>query len=376
MRRLGGRMNLVICQKSKIRDWFDHFVANYPEMCVADLTISGIIGEYINEHDSVIVGIINYDLIFRRPELMRIEYDTILLDESSMIQNDRAKRTRAIMKLKTQNVILLSGTPTGGKYENLYSQLNLLGWKITKAEYYRQFINTTLLDIGGARIPIVTGYKNVARLKRKMREYGCHFLQTKDVFDLPQQTFVDVYAERSSKYRQFCKTSIVTVGDRELVGDTTLTEMLYQHQLCGAYSAEKLKALSDILESTDDRLIIFYNYNEELRQIKKLIKRPISVVNGSKKDLTAYEEKSDSITLIQYQAGAMGLNLQKANKIVYFSPPLSSELYEQSKKRIHRIGQNQPCFYYRLICRDTIEEKIYTVLERRQDYTERLFIRG
>lgn len=376
MHLLGGRMNLVICQKSKIRDWFDHFVANYPEMCVADLTISGIIGEYINEHDSVIVGIINYDLIFRRPELMRIEYDTILLDESSMIQNDRAKRTRAIMKLKTQNVILLSGTPTGGKYENLYSQLNLLGWKITKAEYYRQFINTTLLDIGGARIPIVTGYKNVARLKRKMREYGCHFLQTKDVFDLPQQTFVDVYVERSSKYRQFRKTSIVTVGDRELVGDTTLTEMLYQRQLCGAYSAEKLKALSDILESTDDRLIIFYNFNDELGQIKKLIKRPISIVNGSKKDLTAYEEKNDSITLIQYQAGAMGLNLQKANKIVYFSPPLSSELYEQSKKRIHRIGQNQPCFYYRLICRNTIEEKIYDVLERRQDYTERLFIRG
>lgn len=376
MQRLGGRVNLVICQKSKIRDWFDHFVTNYPEMSVADLTVSGIINEYINEHNNVIVGVINYDLIFRRPELMCIEYDTILLDESSMIQNDRAKRTRAIMKLKTQNVILLSGTPTGGKYENLYSQLNLLGWKITKTEYYRQFINTTLLDIGGAKIPIVTGYKNIARLKRKMREYGCHFLQTKDVFDLPQQSFIDVYVDSSSKYRQFCKTSIVTVGDRELVGDTTLTEMLYQRQLCGAYSAEKLKALSDILESTDDRLIIFYNFNEELRQIRELIKRPLSIVNGSKKDLTAYEEKSNSITLIQYQAGARGLNLQKANKIVYFSPPLSSELYEQSKKRIHRINQIRPCFYYQLICKNSIEEKIYEVLNERKDYTDRLFKMG
>ena len=93
----------------------------------------------------------------------------------------------------------------------------------------------------------------------------------------------------------------------------------------------------------------------------------------SEKDLTAYENSEDSVTLIQYQAGAMGLNLQKANKIVYFTPPLSSEIFEQSKKRIHRIGQERTCFYYYLICRSSIEEKIYRTLEMRKDYTERLF---
>ena len=69
----------------------------------------------------------------------------------------------------------------------------------------------------------------------------------------------------------------------------------------------------------------------------------------------------------------MGLNLQKANKIIYFTLPLSSELFEQSKKRIHRIGQDRPCFYYILMCRNSIEERILKTLEMRQDYTEALF---
>ena len=99
--------------------------------------------------------------------------------------------------------------------------------------------------------------------------------------------------------------------------------------------------------------------------------RPVSIVNGSVKDLFAYENCDNSITFIQYQAGAMGLNLQKANKIVYFTPTLSSELFEQSKKRIHRIGQDRPCFYYQFKC--GVEYKIYDTLSMRKDYTEYLF---
>lgn len=98
-----------------------------------------------------------------------------------------------------------------------------------------------------------------------------------------------------------------------------------------------------------------------------------SVVNGKIRALQNYEQKEDSITFIQYQAGAYGLNLQKACRIIYFTPPLSSELFEQSKKRIHRIGQKSTCFYYYLICRGSVEERIYEVLKQRKDYTEQLF---
>lgn len=381
MRQLGGRVNLIICQKSKIDDWVEHFKAYYSEYDIYDLTEKEALIVYAVASDSgyETIGVINYDLIFRRPELLNVKFDTIMLDESSMIQNDTAKRTKAIMKLKTDNVILLSGTPTGGKYENLYSQLRLLGWKITKRQYYSEFIETRQIDMGGFKIQVVTGYKNVERLKRKMRQYGCNFLKTDDVFDLPQQTFTDVFVQTSADYRKFAKSKIVTVNGREMVGDTTLTEMLYQRQLCGAFNADKLNAVKDILESTEDRVIIFYNFNDELTALKKIckeIERPVSEVNGKAKILTAYETLNNSVTLIQYQAGAMGLNLQKANKIVYFTPTLSSELYEQSKKRTHRIGQERPCFYYRLICKNSIERRIYDTLEKRQDFTEKLFLKA
>lgn len=227
---------------------------------------------------------------------------------------------------------------------------------------------------------MVTGYKNIGRLKRKMRSYGCNFLKTDEVFDLPAQTFTDITINTSKEYRKFRKDKIVTVAGRDLVGDTTLTQMLYERQLCSVHSTNKFDAFCDILDSTNDRLIVFYNFTDEMKDLKVLCehkyKRPVSVICGAVKDLKAYEGAADSVTLIQYQAGAMGLNLQKANKIIYYSPPLSSELYEQSKKRIHRIGQERPCFYYRLICKNSIEEKIYETLEMRRDYTEKLFAKG
>lgn len=387
MRQLGGRVNLVICQKSKIDDWMQHFRQHYFDPCKCDergawaydLSDQNGIDMFLHSRYNVKIGVINYDLIFRRPELLKIKFDTIMLDESSMIQNDTAKRTKAVLKLQTENVILLSGTPTGGKYENLYSQLRLLGWEISKRQYWSEFIETRLIDTGGFKIPVVTGYKNIGRLKRKMRQYGCHFLKTDEVFDLPAQTFTDISVQTSPEYRKFVKSKIVTVDGRELVGDTTLTEMLYQRQLCGAYNGDKLKAFKDLLDSTEDRLIVFYNFTAELdalREICKEYKRPVSEVNGKAKVLNAYDAFHNSVTLIQYQAGAMGLNLQKANKIVYFTPPLSSELYEQSKKRTHRINQTRPCFYYKLVCKNSIEERIYKTLDERRDFTEKLFKMG
>lgn len=384
MNQLGARVNLVVCQKSKVQDWLDHFREHYSiqdgmndfDYLLFDLTDKDDLFCFIENSKTSNckeIGVINYDLIFRRPELSKLKNFTLMLDESSLIQNENSKRSRFILRrLKPDNVILLSGTPTGGKYEKLWSQCKLLGWPITKTAYWDTYVKYHYEEGNGFPFKVVDGYKNVERLKQKLREYGAIFMKSDEVFDLPEQIDSKIYVSITKEYRKFKKDSIITFEDREFVGDSTLSKMLYERMLCGAYNAEKLKALSDLLESTDDRVIIFYNFNDELDRLKE-IDRPISIINGSEKNLSAYEKSENSVTLIQYQAGAMGLNLQKANKIVYFTPPLSSELFEQSKKRIHRIGQDKTCFYYYLTCRDSIEEKIYRTLALRKDYTERLF---
>lgn len=383
--RLGSKLNLVVCQKSKIDDWYDHFMEYYSDdFLIFDLTHDcdfNIFFNYQKEKNySERIGIINYDLIFHRPELKQLEDFTLLLDESSLIQNEQAKRSKFILNLKPKNVILLSGTPTGGKYERLWSQMKLLGWNISKTMFYDHYVNYHYDDSNGFPLMIIDGYKNEERLKRKMRQYGCRFLKTDEVFDLPNQVDQKIYIPSSKEYRIFKDDSIITLNDNnvELVGNTVLTKLLYERQLCGQYSKEKLSAFKDLIESTEDRLIVFYNFNEEWHKLEKIVNaidRPSSVVNGQFKDLSALE-KENGILFIQYQAGSMGLNLQMANRIIYFTPPLSSELFEQSKKRIHRIGQNKTCFYYYLICTGSVEKRIYKTLAMRKDYTEELFKDG
>ncbi len=370
MKELNTNHNLIICQKSKIDDWVEHMKTYYPNYNII------VYNKPVPIPDNSVI-IINYDLVWRRPELAELEDFTLILDESSMIKNDKAKRTKFILKnLKPKNVILLSGTPTGGKYEELWTQCRLLGWNINKTTYWNHYIITVTQDIGGFPIKIVVGYKNVDRLKRKLREHGAVFMKADEVFDLPEQIHNEVKIKNTPEYKRFRKHRIVKINDKELVGDTTLTRMLYERQLCGQYNKHKLEALKDLLESTEDRVVIFYNFNEEYKLIKELcekLNKPTSTVNGSIKDLENYENKSNTVTLAQYQAGAHGLNLQKSNKIIYFTLPLSSELFEQSKKRIHRIGQSRTCFYYYLIVEKSIEGKIFDTLKLRKDFTDKLF---
>lgn len=372
MLQLNKRVNLVICQKSKVNDWIEHFYTYY-DCVVFDGTNKHDLELFI-EHtwveDGILVCVINYELAFRRTELTKLSNFTLMLDESSLIQNECAKRSKFILKrLQQSNVILLSGTPTAGRYERLWSQMNLLGWNISKKMYYAQYVD---MEISPDGYPVIKGYKNVDRLKRKMREHGCVFMKSEEVLDLPTQNFITVNVPESKEYKKFRKSGIIITKDYELVGDTTLTKLLYSRMLCGYYNADKIKAFKDLVDSTDDRLIVFYNFNDELEVLKLAVEdKPISIINGQTKDLTAYEQHDNSVTFVQYQAGAMGLNLQKANKIIYFTPPLSSELFEQSKKRIHRIGQEQACFYYQLVC--GIEQRIYDTLAMRKDYTDELF---
>jgi SNF2 family DNA or RNA helicase len=123
---------------------------------------------------------------------------------------------------------------------------------------------------------------------------------------------------------------------------------------------------------------LFYNFDLEhviISNICNKLGKSISSVNGKTKDLTAYEESENAVVLVQYRAGAMGLNLQLANKIVYFSLPLSSEIFEQSKKRIHRIGQARTCFYYYLLTDGSVELKILETLKQRKSFTDKLFMK-
>lgn len=372
---LNRRYNLVVCQLSKVEDWVKHFSDYYHshfDNNIFNLRNQKEMHEFIERGG---VGVINYELLWRRKILHELKDFTLMLDESSEIKSEKTKKTKCILKLRPECVILLSGSPCGGKYENLYAQCRMLGWDIKRWKFNDRYVIYKEIDMRvGFPIPVVVGYRNVDELNQNLRDHGARFLKTEEVFDLPKQTHIDVQVENTKEYKRFKRDLVMEIDGKTLVGDNTLTRLLYLRQLAGAYNKNKWQAVKDLVESTDDRLIIFYNFNDELAQLQEICKeKPVSIMSGSTKDLTNYETKENAITLVQYQAGSMGLNLQKANRIIYASPPLSSEYFEQSKKRIHRIGQDRPCFYYYLKTKESVEENIYSTLAKRQDYTNKLF---
>lgn len=386
---LNMAVNLLICQKSKIDDWVDHFTEHYPDYKVYDLTkkTQSIMfrrymdGEHIADDESVL-GVINYELAFRRSYIAHISNFTLMLDESQYIQNETAKRSKFVLSLKPENVILLSGTPTSGKYEKLWSQCRMLGWNISKEAFWNTYIETEWVEDmdSGYKRQNVTGYKNVERLKRKLAQHGAVFMKTEEAFELPDQQEITVKVPVSKNYRRFMKNSYLQLDEEtELVGDTVLTKFLYARQLCGQYCPDKLETVADLIASTDDRIVIFYNFTAEylaLVQVTDQLGRPQSVVNGKQKQLLNYENYDNSVTFVQYQAGAMGLNLQKAHITIYFTLPFgkgSCALWEQSKKRTHRIGQDQKCLYYYPICKGSIEERNLINLRLGKEYNEKLF---
>lgn len=370
-----NQVNLVVCQKSKIADWVNHFEQHY-DIEVFNLAKVKQLNAFMQSTNRKL-GVVNYDLLTRRPALYTLRDIAIVFDESSMLKNDRAKRTKCAMSLSVKQLVLLSGTPVGGKYEELWTQCRLLGWNIPKAVFWDYFVRyTEWQPVPFARpINLVYGYKNVNELKLMLHYHGAHFLRSNEVLSLPQQVFNTIRVDCPSEYFTFMHDNVVTVDGDELVADMPLKKLLYARELCGVYCDEKLKAFEDFINSTSERVIVFYNFTRELDALLKIVgkSRGVSIINGTTKNLDAYDTDSTSVTFVQYQAGALGLNLQKAHYIAYYSLPLSSELFEQSKKRIHRIGQAQPCFYYTFICNESVEEKIATTLAERCDYTLELF---
>lgn len=378
-KQLGAQFTLLVCPKSLIDIWAKHYQTYYEDVIVYDLTkwTDEDWGEKLYSPNEKYLFIINYELAWRRKQLLDLSQFTLMLDESSVIQNRTSKRSKFILKLNPKNVILLSGTPTSGKYENLWSQLNLLGWKISENLYEKQYVNWKKVDAGGGFVRKIPDdeqpYKNVDRLKYKLGSHGAVFMKTEEVIDLPKQNFIEIPVKTTPNYWEFMRTNYLRKDDFELIGDTILTKRLYLRQLASQYNQNKIDAFKDLMNSTKDRLIVFYNFKDELEKLQAVTDRPTSIINGDTKDLENYELYDDSITFVQYQAGAMGLNLQKANKVIYFSLTEKSELFEQSKKRIHRIGQGQPCFYYVLMTKGSIDEDIYRNLKLRKDYTDELF---
>ncbi|MCU9933633.1 hypothetical protein NWE61_00025 [Mycoplasmopsis felis] len=218
-------------------------------------------------------------------------------------------------------------------------------------------------------------------------------MKTEQAIELPEQRDFFINTEIPKEYGDVLKDKGIIKDKSSILCDTSIKLLHTLRQLCSGYFIDdktksiinvndsKLSELNSLIENSIYSFSIFYNYVGELNTIKEFIKENhpeivIYEINGQNDQLNlAINEQKRMIVLIQYQSGARGIDgLQhKIFNQIYYSLTLSGELFKQSKKRIHRIGQNQKVNYYYLFNKNSIENKIYKTLEKSIDYTLEMF---
>lgn len=345
-----------------------------------------------------IVTIVNYDLVWRRDEY-NVPWDCLVLDESHYIKNRTSKRSKFLLQLalKTKYRYILTGTPTGnGQLENIWSQYAFLypskGYRGTvSSDIFGSYSEFTKRYCILNRFFQPYRYVNVNELQDTIGEYSYRVVK-EECLDLPEKlpdVIYDIEQKEKSKYKQMSNDSVIK--EFELIADNPLSKMLRLRQICSGFITlddrsivelknEKIKVLGEFLDDFDRKLVIFADFKYSIKQITKLlVKKKIKhvVLDGDQKDKSVWRkfQSDESIRVIvcQYQSANAGIDLYRADTMIFYEPTRSSTILSQAKDRIHRIGQTQKCTYVHFLTKGSIERAIYKALQGYQDFNEKLF---
>lgn len=355
---------LLICKKSLMNQWREEIHRFAPEM-----------------DDRF--RIINYDMIFRSSserflsQFRKGEY-SLLLEEVACLGHEEAKRTSKCMELArdADAVIMLSGSLFGGHFENIWPCSVMQGFTWTREEFNSHFVVSVHQKMrihtrwGSREIDQdrVVGYKNIPQLIQAMGERGACFIRSRDCQELPKAYPPRIITcAQSSDAKKLEESLFRSYQSGEATKDPLALQTEVKMANCLAVNSEKQRWVRDALEDDYDRWIFFYSYSQDrdwLVDLCKKLKRPYSEVSGRKKDLSAYDQHDDSVTIIQAQAGAEGLNLQKCNRTVFCSP-VTPDQYMQARRRTLRGGQTRPCLYYVLMTDGKFDAAQWRSIEER-----------
>lgn len=195
-------------------------------------------------------------------------------------------------------------------------------------------------------------------------------LTKKEALDLPDRTFIGVDFKRTPDYMK-------TILDRRnAAGDLLDTASALAHALRQTLTQPKLDYLADLIEGTDENVVIFYNYITEREAILSLIEkkfkdRLVIRQDGDKHEVPRkadWDKIKRSITVSHYKSGSTGVEMTYATQVIYFSPTYSYAEYLQSIGRVYRNGQAEKTTFYNFRTPNSIEEDIYSVLKTKNDF--------
>lgn len=322
-------------------------------------------------------------------------FDMVVVDESTSFKNPKAKRFKALCKVrdKIKRLVLLTGTPTPNGLMDMWAQSYLLdGGKRLYNNFYR-FRDAYFIP-GRAVNGVVYDYKirtgAYEEITHKLSDISLS-LKSEDYLELPDITYVDNLIELDTTarkaYARFERGCVLRYLDdtdsaSSVMANTAADLSGKLLQLAGGaiYQEDskdyvtvhdnKLKALTELIEPLNENVIIFYNYIHEKARICNTFsdfKGEVRVFN-SDKDITDWNAGRVNILIAHPASMGYGLNLQQGGRrIIWFGLPQSYEQYAQANKRLHRRGQQNKVFVHHLVCKGTRDEDVLTALSRKDD---------
>ena len=321
----------------------------------------------------------------------------MVVDESTVIKNSTAQRTKAITKLGmlARYRVIMTGSPITNSPEDLYAQCNFLNHELLGFSsiytFRARYCQMQKLSFGGRSFNKVVGYKNLEELNIKLRKFSYRVLK-KDALDLPKQVWmkrsVPLSTEQLDAYMQMKKFALVQLKEETLTTTSVLAQMIRLHQIvCGHMATDdnkvvslpnnRIKELCAILEEHGEKVIIWANYRHDIQEIEKTLSKkygPGSVVtyygdtpqNVRQEYIERFQTEPDTKFFIgQPMTGGRGITLTAASLTVFYSNNYDLEIREQAEARNHRIGTEDKVTYIDLVAEGTVDEKIIYALRNK-----------
>ncbi|WP_303645045.1 DEAD/DEAH box helicase, partial [uncultured Muribaculum sp.] len=394
----GVKKMLVVCPKSIVGVWEDEFrkFADYRyALTVLDGTMEKKRSSFNYMQGAALqIIVVNYESCWRlETEISKWNPDLIVCDESSKIKTPSASQSKALHRLGRQSKynIILTGTPITGSPLDIFSQYKFLDDSIFGTSFY--LFRNRYAILGGYQNRMIVGYRHLDELVEKVHSIAFR-IKIEDAVDLPpfidETRAITLEPKAQSLYRMLEQDCYAELANGEVTARNVLTQLLRLAQCTGGFirddikgeaqqvSGAKLDALEDIIDTCLDeekKVVVFARFVPEIEAIAAMLKKKkigYAQIYGATTDradqVKKFQEDPEIKVFIgQLQTTGMGLTLTAANVAVFYSLDFSYANYEQSRARIHRIGQKQKCLYIHLVGKGTVDEKILNALKHKGD---------
>ena len=313
------------------------------------------------------------------------DYDMLVIDELSSFKSFKAKRFKALLKVRPQitRVVGLTGTPSSNGLMDLWAEFRLLDLGERLGRYITRY-RLAYFTPDKRNAQVVFSYKPLPgaeeRIYDKIDDITIS-MRAADYLKLPSLVMNTVVVEMGEKekdlYDNLCDDMVVSLGDNEIdaVNAASLSNKLLQMANGAVYGEEqsihhihdeKLNALEDLIESANGKpVLVAYWFKHDLARIKA--KFPFVREIKTDEDIRAWNRGEIEVGVIHPASAGHGLNLQTGGStLIWFGLTWSLELYQQTNARLYRQGQKNTVVIHHIVTKGTIDERVLKALEKKE----------